>query len=136
KKLEPDRMLAKFALLRWDQLQELAIRFGPPDGDGDNVRVDKPMLTSALEKLVDSRLDTKQPYIELMDNRQRSRSDLSKFLVWSVRGVPKGQSFPACFSKTDGGIQWLEAQDLNVALGSYRKRFKLADRGTLEWLNS
>jgi SpoVK/Ycf46/Vps4 family AAA+-type ATPase len=76
--------LAKFALLRWDELAELAMRVVETIKKS---KVDKSAFSAALSKLRDGRWRTRQEYINYLRDQEYERRDCSMSNVWLVEGI-------------------------------------------------
>ena len=69
-------MLAKFVLLRWDQLDELAVRL---KGAGVQNEIDEDKLKEALERLaIPSSWAYEAPYIDFVDDLRYPRRDFTR----------------------------------------------------------
>jgi ATPase family associated with various cellular activities (AAA) len=106
KDLPGELLLAKYILLRWDQLDELAYRLGIRASGGTQpplvVGVDS--LRRALAAIADTKLATVTPYQEYLQGRDFARRDFGKHKVWAVDGeVPPPARH---FKKTSDGW-WL-----------------------------
>jgi hypothetical protein len=87
--LHDEHLLAKFILLRWDQLDELAhilIRAVQRRTNVSKLLIDVPTLKSALREVSDNRLKEYAPYAEFIDDRYRVGRDFGKDVVWLVEG--------------------------------------------------
>jgi hypothetical protein len=83
----PDKMLlAKFILLRWDQLDELAQYLAKASGDEDPCIVSKQKLCQALKKVRDLRLGNTETYYYYAQANRYIGRDFSKYSVWLVNG--------------------------------------------------
>lgn len=83
--LPPEYTLAKFLLLRWDQLDELAYLLGNSCLTS-SCRVSAGKLEDALGSIRDPRLSHLAPYIEYFDDLTYGRRDYSKTRVWKLDG--------------------------------------------------
>ena len=80
--LRDNDLLAKFFLLRWDQLDELAFYLNPPGSQSRDINAGT--LSAALKQIRDRNLAVGRPYIEFMSDVKYSRRDFDKYQVWSV----------------------------------------------------
>ncbi len=91
--LHEEHFLAKFVLLCWDQLEELAhvlLRLARKNKPARLV-VDAPTLKAALADVADQRLKQYGPYMDFLKDRARSGRDFGKDVVWLLEG-PKPAS--------------------------------------------
>jgi len=77
-------ILAKFALLRWDELAELAMRLTEVTRKS---KVDKNTFSIALSKLRDGRWRTNREYVNYLRDQEYERRDCSMSNVWMVEGI-------------------------------------------------
>ena len=97
---------AKFVLLRWDQMNELAFHLNAlAAGAGTDFRVDEKLLCEALKRVGDRNLNARGPYIEFFADVSYPRRDYDKYQVWSVSGVDAEEAEPP-FSARDRTV-WL-----------------------------
>lgn len=91
KLIDRDQVLAKFILLRWDQLEELAhILLRQASGaSAKRMTIDASRLSNALMEMSDSRLREPTPYSALKRDRGLEGRDFGKDVVWLVRGRPR-----------------------------------------------
>lgn len=82
--LEDSQTLAKFLLIRWDQLDELAANIIRAVRAGGLQSVDDKSLNAALQQMRDPFLDKAFPYIRYMRSVEYERRDYSKVIVWEV----------------------------------------------------
>jgi hypothetical protein len=101
-------LLAKFFLLRFDQLNELAFHLDSSDASrsGDVTEVH---LAGALEKIGDRNLAIKRPYIEFISDVKYPRRDYDKYQVWSVNRFDSESVTPP-FESVDGRVSWLKVK--------------------------
>jgi hypothetical protein len=106
--LSEDHLLAKFVLLRWDQLEELAhilLRL-KRRVKASRLIVDVPTLRAALRDVGDSRLKQYGPYIALLTDLARSGRDFGKDVVWLVEGAaPKARKHRLVLRSLNG-LEW------------------------------
>ncbi len=76
--------LAKFALLRWDELAELAMRLADITRKS---KVDKNTFSVALSRLRDGRWRTNREYVNYLRDQEYERRDCSMLNVWMVEGI-------------------------------------------------
>ena len=107
-KLPPDCVLAKFALIRWDQLEELAIHLRP-EPHNPSLVVDARLLGMALTRIKDPRLGQLQPYLDYVNNSQYARRDFQRKPVYSVQDYPAGADCPLGVERTQNGV-WLKCE--------------------------
>jgi hypothetical protein len=89
-KLDPNLILAKFVLLRFDELDELAYRLAvilkkrtPPA-----VVVSSEMLRDALKQVADSEWRKNKSYVDYLRDIRSERRDYQMLNVWEVDGDP------------------------------------------------
>lgn len=98
-------ILAKFVLLRWDQLDELAYRLrASADPGARRLRVGVVELSEALEAIADSRLARIGPYQDYQKQRDFARRDFGRQKVWLIDGEPPA-GLRCCMNA--GGKWWL-----------------------------
>ena len=117
--------LAKFVLLRWDQLDELALRLST--GESTHHFTAKE-LKEALKKISDQKLTTRKPYNSLLDDLKRPRRDFDKRLVWRVEGIDA--EVPGHVVESDGQL-WLTVQrgvSPPQSIGAYKLSSCTGDR--------
>jgi ATPase family associated with various cellular activities (AAA) len=78
-------MLAKFVLLRWDQLDELAVLLNKVNIP----HIDDRLMTNALREIADRKLRLRAPYMDFVDDLMYPRRDVDKQLVWIAKGFDK-----------------------------------------------
>jgi len=83
KALRSSNALAKFVLLRWDELAELTYHLNITVPDGGKINVDN--LTEALQQLRDGRWRTQREYFEYVQGPDYERRDFGKTRKWDVR---------------------------------------------------
>jgi ATPase family protein associated with various cellular activities (AAA) len=87
KPLPADCMLAKFILLRWDQLEELSHRLRRAGGGNDlKLAITADSLSSALAEIADVRLAAADTYTDYGEERGFARRDFGKHKVWVIEG--------------------------------------------------
>jgi hypothetical protein len=117
--LHDEHLLAKFVLLRWDQLEELAhilLRVARSNKMGSRLVLDVQTLKSALKEIADTRLKEYAPYLSFLRDRARSGRDFGKDVVWLVDG-PKPTSRKALsLLRNANGVTWcLGTRDIIVS---------------------
>jgi ATPase family protein associated with various cellular activities (AAA) len=90
-KLDPEFALAKFVLLRWDELDELAYRLSESLKDGPSFRrkVSSQMLKGALMRVEDSQWRKNKSYSDYLRDVQSERRDYQMMNVWEPVGKAK-----------------------------------------------
>lgn len=83
KDLPAKNALAKFVLLRWDELAELAVHLNEHVADGETI--DKLKLSEALKNVRDGRWRTQREYFEYWQGPSYERRDFGKTRTWDVR---------------------------------------------------
>lgn len=80
--------LAKFALLRWDELQELAYRLAPmlTPGSSSGLVVSAECLREALIRIADSEWRKNKSYLDYQRDTRSERRDYQMLNVWEVSG--------------------------------------------------
>ena len=107
KDLPPESQRAKFLLLRWDQIDELAYRLSsgrPPDKP---LMVDSERLSDALTKIADHRLSSVQTYRDYIDASRHAGRDFQRRRVYRVLGLPDSAALPKGWSRNETGV-WLK----------------------------
>ena len=77
--------IAKFALLRWDEMAEVAARLR--DIKGFNGNISKSTLSEALTKLQDGSRRSKKAFTAFVSGKEFERRDFNKTAVWVVEDV-------------------------------------------------
>jgi hypothetical protein len=104
-------LLAKFILLRWDQLEELVLRMLGILGDvGTTITISKALLTAALAEISDPSLQSTKTFLNFADSAKYSMRDHGKEKVWEVKGLPTNQKYPEPMSVNNGKV-WLRSVD-------------------------
>ncbi len=103
--LGEEHLLAKFVLLRWDHLEELAHWLAESAGDEGALVVSPDLLRRALVRMSDSRLQKHKAYRNFLANRGRSTRDFGKDLVWRVEKDVWEEARPRCIRET-AGLLW------------------------------
>lgn len=104
--LPAEFQLAKFVLLRWDQLSELAQHLASAASVKPLSVVDAKRLSDALARIADQRLSKLQTYRDYLRDLQYSRRDCRGSLVFSVKDLPGGARPPGAVTRTRSG-NWL-----------------------------
>jgi hypothetical protein len=104
--LNPNLALAKFVLLRWDELNELAYRLAAalkaPSSELKTVSVD--ILREALKDIADSQWRKNESYLDYIRDTQSERRDYQMLNIWEVKGRLEA-SVPGVVSAN--GSKWL-----------------------------
>ncbi|MFZ3214013.1 MAG: ATP-binding protein [Terriglobales bacterium] len=104
--LDPKFALAKLALLRWDELAELANRLAPilkgqsPTPD----KVSPDILRQALTHVADSQWRKGGSYVDYLRDAQSERRDYQMLNVWEVKGKTRK---PVPGVVRANGLRWL-----------------------------
>jgi hypothetical protein len=105
--LREEEQLAKFVLLRWDQLNELAFRLNVlAPGNRRELKVGKKLLSDALKQIGDRNLNFRDPYVEFVSDLKYPRRDYDKYQVWSVAGIDPENASPPF--ELAGDAVWLK----------------------------
>lgn len=80
--LSEDEMLAKFMLLRWDELDELSVRLCAILDSTSTV--DATLLRTALSKVNDGKWRTLGEYLKFEEDQKYQRRDYGKINLWKV----------------------------------------------------
>jgi hypothetical protein len=124
-------VLAKFLLMRWDQLQELASIIRVRERTGLNLRLDRRALEPALAELSDPSLRHCGPFREYARAIQYEQHDFSKECVWEVRGDIPG-SETAQFRKAAGSF-WYVFRGAFGELENLPRACRVVAPGVLQW---
>jgi len=105
-KLDTELTLAKFALLRHDELDELAYRLASILKRGSPVTktISHEILTEALKQVEDSEWRKTKSYLDYLRDTRSERRDYQMLNVWEVSGAVDS-SVPGI--KEANGIKWL-----------------------------
>jgi hypothetical protein len=118
-------MLAKFLLIRWDQLEELATIITKLLKEEATNKVTKQLFETALKRIADPFLDKKDKFLEYLNSEKYERRDYSKSIVWEIRPCdPKNKS---ARMRTRHGRCWYDSFDFDIPSG-----FKIKEPGLLE----
>ena len=102
-----EAQLAKFVLLRWDQIEELACALASRAPSGKAFEVDAGCLSTALRDIRDQRLSRLQTYLDYLDDVKYARTDFQRKPVFKVRRFEGDEaSLPKAVTRTDCGL-WL-----------------------------
>jgi hypothetical protein len=133
KKLPPECILAKFLLIRWDQLHELASLIKKKSGDPNTIILTTEVLTNALSEFSEPSLMTCEPFIDYRESRQYQQYDFSKVNVWTIRG-----NVPERFEKEvkpraedEGGGYLYESRKGFADFGKMSGNCKIEDPGVI-----
>jgi len=77
-------ILAKFALLRWDELAELALRLAEVTNKS---KIDKDAFSEALGRLRDGRWRTERDYVDYVHDQEYERRDCNMLNAWVIEGI-------------------------------------------------
>ena len=123
--------IAKFVLLRWDQLVELAhILVRQSRKRQKQVRIDTPTLKHALKEFGDSRLKTYAPFVDFLTDRGRTGRDFGMTVAWGVEGEPPASKKIAALTSKDttGGIWCKGTTEMITAASHGRTEFLLTGK--------
>jgi SpoVK/Ycf46/Vps4 family AAA+-type ATPase len=81
--IDPAQMLAKFVLLRWDQLDEL-VKAAINDS-----KITENIMKTALAEVHDRKLLVRAPYIDFVSDLKYPRRDFDKHWVWIAEGFDR-----------------------------------------------
>jgi hypothetical protein len=99
--------LAKFALLRWDELDELAFRLaetlGSPASELKTISAD--ILRTALTRVADSEWRKNKSYIDFIRDTESERRDYQMLNIWRVNDSSEAP-FPEGVEEANGS-KWL-----------------------------
>ena len=118
-KLDTDLTLAKFALLRHDELDELAYRLASILKRGSPVAktISREILTEALKQVEDSEWRKTKSYLDYLRDTRSERRDYQMLNVWEVIGAVDN---PVPGIKEANGLKWLiravdSPQDIKIS---------------------
>jgi hypothetical protein len=120
----PNEMrLAKFILLRWDQIEELAFRIASLSKGTKSIVLDSHLMSLALDEIADDRLKRLQTYLDYLVDSRQVRRDFQRKPVFSVSNFlpAAGIEIPACIEQVENQT-WLVGPSgtLPEALPGYR----------------
>ena len=101
-RLDPKLALAKFALLRWDELKELAFRLAARVSNGDIISIE--ILRQALNEVADLEWRKNKSYLDFIRDIGAERRDFQMLNIWEVKSMPD-VSVPGVLEKD--GSKWL-----------------------------
>jgi len=130
-KLEPEFVLAKLALLRWDELDELAYRLATNLRSRSPIprKISSQLLREALAEVADSEWRKNESYFDYLRDTCSERRDYQMLNVWEVRG--KAAGVPGLIERNKR--RWLaRAVDPleNIHIPGFTLRFR--ERGLVE----
>lgn len=120
KRLPSKLEVAKFILLRWDQIDELAFRINDLVGPAKGVlTVSRDSLEKGLAEIADPSLDLRKTYCDYLRAGKYSMKDYSKHTVWEVDNLPSNTSYSAPLSSARERV-WLTCSGSpdNLSLGT------------------
>jgi hypothetical protein len=118
-RLNKKQSLAKFLLIRWDQLDELAANITRAVREHGLQRVDIKSLNTALQQMSDPFLDEALPYIRYLRSVEYERRDFSKAIVWQVdpaASLKRGAGF-----RLGNGKKWFDTYDFRALPPEFMK---------------
>lgn len=115
-KLAAGNLLAKFILLRWDQMDELASLIAARLSETSGTEVDSRVLKAALKGIKDRRLETVGTYLDFLRDKTFERRDHERSSVYLIEESADRAPTGACVIKRYDK-QWLTCA---------RERWKLA----------
>lgn len=106
KELDPDFALAKFALLRWDEMEELAACLAAVLRNQSPVpsEVSSQLLRDALKQVADSEWRKNKSYVDYLRDTKSERKDYQMLNIWKVNLEPLKQVLGLKFAN---GTDWL-----------------------------
>jgi hypothetical protein len=84
--LSDDLVLAKFALLRWDELDELANRLARFLKSASSAEISRAVLEAALKQIDDSEWRKQKSYLDFLRDSRSGRRDYQMLKVWEATG--------------------------------------------------
>lgn len=132
KKLKPEFALAKFALLRWDELDELAYRLATTLKSRSTIpeTISLNILREALTQVADSQWRKNKSYADYLRDTQSERRDYQMLNVWELINSVK-ESVPGVVSANK--LQWLaRAVDSPKDIDTTGFQLRFEDRGRVE----
>lgn len=106
--LPPEAQLAKFILLRWDQIDELALRLVSDAPQSRPIIVDSDSLSAALARIGDHRLSRLHTYLEYLDDCEYARRDFRRKPIFAVQAPMPGELPPEVVRNAKG--LWLPCE--------------------------
>jgi ATPase family associated with various cellular activities (AAA) len=79
-------VLAKFLLLRWGQLDELAALAAAVRGVASDEKLSRKLLEEALTQIADPFLSTCAPYRHFVESANYEQHDFNRMALWEVQG--------------------------------------------------
>ena len=129
-KLACENVMAKFALLRWDELNELAYRLANILKSRESIprKISAPILAEALTAIADPEWRKNKSYVDYLRDTRSERRDYQMLNVWEFRGKPK-KTPPGLVQSN--GARWLTAvvdSPKDIEIPGFRLRFKEGGR--------
>lgn len=104
-RLDPELALAKFALLRWDEVKELAFRLAQILGaPSSTITISSGILCKALNKVADLEWRKNKSYLDYVRDTESERRDFQMLNIWEVKSMPE-VSVPGV--EDANGSKWL-----------------------------
>ncbi len=132
--LHHEHLLAKFILLRWDQLEELAhmlLRMARKNKPA-RLAVDAAMLKVALADVGDQRLKHYGPYVDFLKDRARSGRDFGKDIVWLLDGLkPESRKAQSLLREANGQTWCIGTREQIV--GATQAEVEFSAQGTVRF---
>jgi ATPase family associated with various cellular activities (AAA) len=121
--------LAKFILLRFDQLNELAVRINHLAGiELGALTISAELLTSALNEISDPSLQILKAYIDYREAKKYSMKDHSKDTVWEVENLDITHDYDPPLEVRNKKV-WLTCVETPEAIRSTPYRFAIKTGG-------
>lgn len=112
-----DQVLAKFLLVRWDQLDELATIIASHVKAEETV--DQGLLKKALRQMPDPFLDKTSSFMRYLDSEKYERRDYSKLIVWEVTPCVPNETHAKV--RSENGRCWHESFDFDGLPSEFSK---------------
>lgn len=105
-RLDPNLALAKLALLRWDELKELAFHLAQSLAEKPSSKhtISDDLLRDALNKVADLEWRKNKSYLDYVRDTGSERRDFQMFNIWEVTAMP-ASAVPGVTEKN--GSKWL-----------------------------
>lgn len=124
--LDAELVLAKFALLRWDELNELSDHLASLLRVSGDTAISTDRLRSALQEVVDSEWRKTKSYVDYLRDEKSGRRDYQMMNIWQVDPELPDTSAPAGVFRSNG-LQWfqsVEDKPEKIRVAGYELTFK------------
>jgi hypothetical protein len=131
KELPPELVLAKFLLLRFDQLPELAAAIRKHSAGKTNLTLSPALMKEALCEIADPFLNVCKPYRDFVDSKKYEQHDFSMLNLWELTGTIPDRIKPKVTVR--GGRNWYNSDSAFGDLGDLGGKYTVVHPGAIEF---